>query len=67
VTSAAEWGLVRLSPAHPSWHVQLPGADRTACGREPGPSAVRADPGSGLPSGPVCTACRPHLDDGGQR
>src|SRR6266542_7021165 len=56
---ASTFRLVRLSPAHPLWHLERVGAEQTECGRgwrEP----IRHTLTEPLPT-PRCTTCGPKM------
>ncbi len=56
----ATFRLVRLSPAHPLWHLERVGAEQTECGRgwrEP----IRHTLTEPLPT-PRCTTCGPRME-----
>lgn len=59
VTAAPAWRLVRLSPAHPLWHLERVGAQRTECGRD-WREPIRHTLTEPLPT-PRCTTCGPRM------
>ncbi len=53
------WRLVRLSPAHPLWHLERVGAEQTECGRD-WREPIRHTLTEPLPT-PRCTTCGPKM------
>lgn len=58
-TTQPTFQLVRLSPAHPLWHLERIGANTTECGRLPR-EPIRHTLTEPLPS-PRCTTCGPQM------
>jgi len=62
-TAVAAAQLVRLSTEHPTWHLQRPGEDRTACGRVLGPATEARSPWPRLDRpGPICSRCGSEIE-----
>jgi hypothetical protein len=60
-TTTCDAGLVRLSPAHPLWHLEIECAPTTYCGRDPREDAERRELAEPLPT-PRCSVCGPRME-----